>query len=140
MTETANRNTHLREILLDRRRQLQEDVERRIRDGRASRLEEVRDDLEDSAATISDDVAFALLELKAETLRRIDAAIGRLEVGEYGSCFECDRDIAETRLRALPFASRCRECEARREQGQALTRRIAQQHASFSLFPETVSS
>jgi DnaK suppressor protein len=140
MPDTTTRNTHLREILLGRRRQLQDDVERRIRDGRASRLHEVRDELEDSAATISEDVGFALLELKAETLRRIDAALGRLEEGDYGSCFECGRDIAETRLRALPFAARCRECETRREQGQALTRRIAQQHASFSLFPETASS
>jgi RNA polymerase-binding transcription factor DksA len=48
--------------------------------------------------------------------------------------------VAETRLRALPFATRCTACEARREQGQALTRKIARQHAGFSLFPEPVNS
>jgi DnaK suppressor protein len=140
MTDKTTRNALLRTILLDRRRALQHDVERRIRDGRTDRPGDVRDELEDSAATISDDVAFALLDQKAETLRRIDGALGRLEVNEYGYCGECGVEVAETRLRALPFATRCTLCEAKREQGQALTRKIARQHAGFSLFPEPVNS
>jgi DnaK suppressor protein len=140
MKDRTTRNALLRTILLDRRRTLQEDVDRRIRDGRADRPGDVRDELEHSSAIISEDVAFALLELKGETLRRIDGALGRLEINEYGYCFECAVEIAETRLRALPFAVRCTSCEARREQGQALTQKIARQHASFSLFPEPVSS
>jgi DnaK suppressor protein len=140
MKDRTTRNALLRTILLDRRLALQDDVERRIRDGRTDRPSDVRDELEDSAATVSEDVAFALLELKAETLRRIDGALGRLEINEYGNCFECEVEIAETRLSALPFAVRCTSCEARREQGQALTQKIVRQHASFSLFPEPVGS
>ncbi len=140
MTDRIARNALLQTILLDRRRALQEDVERRIRDGRSDRPSDVRDDLERSAATNADDVAIALLEQKAETLRRIDGALERLDLEVYGCCVECAIEIAETRLRALPFATRCTTCEARREQGQAMTQKIARQHASFSLFPEPVNS
>jgi RNA polymerase-binding transcription factor DksA len=41
--------------------------------------------------------------MRAETVRRIDAALGQLEAG---SCVECAKEIAERRLRALPFAVR----------------------------------
>ena len=140
MTDKATRNALLRTILLDRRRAMQEDVDRHIRDGRTDRPGDVRDELEDCATTNSDDVAFAVLEQKAETLRRIDGALGRLEITQYGFCGECGVEVAETRLRVLPFATRCTACEARREQGEALTRKIARQHASFSLFPEPVNS
>ena len=140
MTDTPTRNTLLREILFDRRRELQEDVQRRMRDGRSGRPNDVRDELEHSEAGISEEVEFALLQMKAETLRRIDEALGRLDVGEYGCCFRCGVEISETRLRALPFAVRCRACEERREQGQALTRRLARPHASLALFSEVVSS
>jgi DnaK suppressor protein len=135
MTNTTSRNALLRDILFGWRRNLQDDVQNRIRDGRADRPHDVCDDLERSDANISEEVEFALLQLKAETLSRIDAAIARLDVGEYGRCFECAVEISETRLRALPFAVRCMTCEERREQqGQARTRRLAQQHAGSTLF------
>ena len=55
------------------------------------------------------------MQLKAETLKKIDTALGRIEQGDYGNCFECGGEIAEARLRALPFAVRCRDCEEVRE-------------------------
>jgi DnaK suppressor protein len=134
MTETTTRNTHLREILSGRRRELQDYVQCRIRDGRTDRPNDVLDELERTDANISEEVELALLQLKAQTLSRIDEALHRLDAGEYGCCFECSLEISETRLRALPFAVRCKACEERREQGQAQTRRLAQEHASLSPF------
>ena len=55
-----------------------------------------------------------MIELKTETLNKIDTALRRLEEGHYGDCFECGDEIAAARLRALPFALRCRDCEQRR--------------------------
>jgi RNA polymerase-binding transcription factor DksA len=48
-----------------------------------------------------------LLEMRSSTLTAIDDAIRRLDAGRYGCCPECDRTIAERRLRALPFTVRC---------------------------------
>ena len=53
--------------------------------------------------------------MKAETLNKINDALARLEEGDYGNCFECGEEIAEKRLRALPFAVRCKDCEEARE-------------------------
>ena len=140
MTNTARRNRTLRDILLGRRRELQEDVQRRIREGRADGTNDVGDEFERTSADVSDDVEFALIQMKAETMRRVEEALGRLEAGDYGCCFECAGEISETRLRALPFAVRCRTCEERREQGQARTRRLDQRHPSLSLFSDVAGS
>jgi DnaK suppressor protein len=65
--------------------------------------------------------------MRVETIERIDAALARLEAGQYGLCTECGADISEARLRALPFAVRCVDCEESREAAardrQLLTRR-----------------
>jgi DnaK suppressor protein len=139
MTDTTKRNADLRHILSERRLELQHDVQRRLRDGRTDRPNEARDDLEHTDAAIQGDIEFALLQMRAETLVRIDEALVRLDAGEYGSCFECAGEIAERRLRALPFAVRCQACEERREQAQADARQLAQRRGSLSLFSSLVS-
>ena len=139
MIDATTRNTHLRDILSGRRLELQQDVRRRIRNGRTDRTNDVGDEIEHSDANITGDVEFALLQIQDETLRRVDEALRRLEVNGYGSCFECGVEISETRLRALPFAVRCKACEEKREHGRARTGRLTRQHASSTLFPEVVS-
>jgi DnaK suppressor protein len=141
MTDTATRNADLRQMLAERRRAIQDEVHTRIRDGRADRPHEVRDDLEDSDADIQGDLDLALLQMKAGTLVRIEEALVRLDAGKYGSCFECADEISEKRLRALPFAVRCQRCEERREEEQGKNaRQVAQRRGSASLFPDAVTS
>ena len=50
MTNSDNRKADLRQMLRERRRAMQDEVQSRIRDGRADRQNEVRDDLEHSDA------------------------------------------------------------------------------------------
>ena len=57
------------------------------------------------------DIEFALIQMKAETLDQINQALSRLDEGAYGYCLECGEEIPERRLRALPFAIRCKDCE-----------------------------
>ena len=45
------------------------------------------------------------------TLALINAALDRLDGGEYGTCEECDDEISLKRLRAIPWASRCVPCQ-----------------------------
>jgi len=141
MTDTAVRKADLRHMLRERRHQIQDDVRSRIRDGRTHRLKEVGDDLEHSDAGIQRDIAFAVLQMRTQTLKRIDEALVRLDAGEYGFCVECDCEIAARRLRALPFAVRCQACEERREQEHGQARQLAVRRGSLpSLFPDMVSS
>jgi DnaK suppressor protein len=72
--------------------------------------------------------------MKSETLNKVDAALRRLEDGSYGDCFECGEEIAEARLRALPFAVRCKDCEEARETAERRERVQAQKRGSSALF------
>ena len=91
------------------------------------------DDAESSELDIQDEIGFALIELKMEMLKQIDAALQRLEEGRYGDCFECGTEIAQARLRALPFAVRCRDCEQSREADEH-ERVMGQRRSSPALF------
>ena len=63
-----------------------------------------------------------VVEITTTMLRRIDQALKRLDAGEYGLCTRCREPIAEARLRALPFAVCCRQCETAREREAAHAR------------------
>ena len=75
MTDTSVRNAGLRQMLSERRRQAHDDVQSRIRHGRTDRPIDVRDDGELSDAELQGDIELALLQMRAETLKRIDDAL-----------------------------------------------------------------
>jgi DnaK suppressor protein len=96
-------------------------------------MTEVFDAVESSEADIQEDIEFALIQMKSETLTKVNDALVRLEHGNYGYCFECGEEIAEKRLRALPFAVRCKDCEAAKEAVEQRQRQAQRRNAS-SLF------
>jgi DnaK suppressor protein len=113
------RDAELRELLEDRRREILEQVRHTIRHVRAHHgrgsFDEVRDSAESSDALVQEDLDLALLQLKSETLEKIENALVRLDERTYGYCFECGEEIARQRLASLPFALRCTRCEEGRE-------------------------
>ena len=128
----GSRNSELATMLEDRRRELGDEVQGRIRDARTAGTNErqVLDQGEGSELDIQNEIEFALLQMKAETLNKIDAALRRLNEDSYGVCFECGDEIAERRLRALPFAVRCKDCEEARETAEQRERIIARRGSS----------
>jgi DnaK suppressor protein len=132
----AKRHSDLKTILESRRSELMYDVQHKIRDVRSDGITErdVLDTAESSEVYTQDDIEFALIQLKAETLNKIDAALRRIEEGNYGDCSECGGEIAEARLRALPFAVRCRDCEDVREATDQRQRSLAQRGVPSALF------
>lgn len=133
---TPSRFNDLKTILETRRCELVREIQEKIRAVRSDGITD-RDGLDDaecSEVDIQDDIEFALIQLKTETLSKIDTALRRLEEGNYGDCFECGDEIAEARLRALPFAVRCRGCEQSREAADERERVIGQRRGSSSLF------
>lgn len=135
MTKVANRNAGLEQMLRERQRELQDAVHDRIRAGRAEPGRESGDDLDYSDASVQSDLALALVQMKAETLARIDEALARFEAGEYGSCVECEEEISEARLRALPFAVRCLACEEQREDARRRAQAVTHTQSPFSGMP-----
>ncbi len=129
------RYDELKEMLEGRRREIGDDVRGRMRVVRAEAAERPHEHLdpgEPSDIDVQDDIELVMIQMKAETLNRIDEALARLAEGTYGHCTECGEDIAEARLRALPFAIRCRACEEARETSQ-LRASVRQQRGSSPL-------
>ena len=58
----------------------------------------------------NDDVLTALDDEARDRVRKIDAALLRIENGTYGICENCGNPIGEKRLEALPYATLCIEC------------------------------
>ncbi|PKO88456.1 MAG: molecular chaperone DnaK [Betaproteobacteria bacterium HGW-Betaproteobacteria-10] len=50
-----------------------------------------------------------------QRLRKLTAAINRLEANTYGECCDCGADIEAPRLNADPATPFCAECAAERE-------------------------
>ena len=132
----TNRYKELKQMLEDRRRELMTEVQGRIRDVRAdgNKDRDVLDQGESSEVDIQEDIEFALIQMKSETLNKINEALRRLDEATYGNCFECGEEIAEARLRALPFAVRCKDCEEARETAEQRERQMAQKRGSSTLF------
>ena len=134
------RYDELKQILEERRREIVGEVQEKIRGVRAGadggQATVVRDEAESSEADIQEDIEFALLQMKSETLNKIGEALARLEDGTFGYCYECGEEIAEQRLRALPFAVRCKSCEELREVARQRERVLSQRRGAVSLFAD----
>jgi len=138
-SDSRARYTELREMLDGRRREIHAEVQGKMRGVReegtwGGKMNEVLDAVESAEADIQEDIEFALVQMKSETLNKINDALVRLEHGDYGNCFDCGQEIAEKRLRALPFAVRCKDCEEAREVVEQRERQLAARRGTASLF------
>jgi DnaK suppressor protein len=136
-TMARERYVELKRILEERRREILSQVQEKMRDVRAEGAlgegQGVLDAAETSEADIQDDIEFALIQMKSETLHKIEEALARLDEGTYGYCFECGDEVSERRLRALPFAVRCKDCEEAREVAAQKERQHQRRSGGFLL-------
>src|SRR5471032_302713 len=135
----TGRYAELKQMLDGRRRELQAEVQGKMRGVReegswGGKLNEVLDAVESAEADIQEEIEFALVQMKSETLNKVNDALVRLEQGNYGNCFDCGEEIAEKRLRALPFAVRCKDCEDARETAEQRERQLTARRGTSSLF------
>ena len=135
----SSRYRELKQMLEGRRRELQAEVQGKMRGVReegtwGGKLNEVLDAVESAEADIQEDIEFALVQMKSETLNKVNDALVRLERGDYGFCYECGEEIGEKRLRALPFAVRCKDCEQARETAEQKERQAQRRGGASSLF------
>ncbi|MGA8792176.1 TraR/DksA family transcriptional regulator [Candidatus Binatus sp.] len=74
------------------------------------------DDL-DVARSLEDiETDAGLIERYEYQLKAIDAALSRLERGRYGICEKCKEEIPIERLKAVPFAAYCIDCQKKRNE------------------------
>jgi RNA polymerase-binding transcription factor len=68
-----------------------------------------------AAETLHTEIQVTLVGRRTEQVVQIQDALARLADGHYGFCQECEGFIGVPRLRALPFAQRCRDCQGQAE-------------------------
>lgn len=137
--KVGSRHSELKQMLDNRRRELEAEVQGKMRGVReegswGGKLSDVLDVVESAEADIQEDLEFALVQMKSETLNKVNDALSRLEQENYGNCFDCGEEIAEKRLRALPFAVRCKACEEARETAEQRERQLTARRGTSSLF------
>jgi DnaK suppressor protein len=115
------RYEQLKQMLEERREEIKGKL-RSLRETLPAEASVVRDPEEQSVDDFVQEVDFALMQMKSETLAKIDEAVRRLEDGTYGQCEECGSEIPAARLAALPFAALCRGCQERDEERRAVAR------------------
>jgi DnaK suppressor protein len=106
----------LKEELQRRRRTIMETTRRATAELDALRNAERDPEFEEGAQSEHEQYTLArLTENQRREIVLIDAALARVDAGEYGVCRDCDQDIDPRRLAALPYALLCTECAQRNE-------------------------
>ena len=80
--------------------------------------DEGSDDIVDRANNAySRELLFSLSDGERHTLLRIEEALTRVESGAYGICTNCGNEIRAGRLKAMPWARYCIDCQELAEKG-----------------------
>ncbi|GAA4894322.1 TraR/DksA family transcriptional regulator [Stackebrandtia albiflava] len=95
--------------LLDRRATLLRERIHHI-DPTAARRDCLLDTGDAAAAAAAETEQLALRDRARDALHDVQAALHRLDTGDYGRCVYCGRPISADRLDAVPTADTCTEC------------------------------
>lgn len=113
------RQNALKKFLLAKRmtliQQMQAQLGQSLTDEQQRRLEAAMDTGDQALVDLDREMGISLQEMRNRERQMVDEALASLEEGTYGHCAECDVEISEKRLEALPFARYCIECKSRIE-------------------------
>ena len=114
-----------KKLLLHRRQQLSDEVEKLSDETLRHNRQEAAGDLSSMPIHMADiasdnfekELNMDFIQMESAELRDIDEALVRVEEGDFGICEACTKPIPKTRLRAVPHARLCVACK-REEEGQ----------------------
>lgn len=107
MTLTSNDRYRFQEVLEQKVAEVAQ-IPRRRTDIAIDRSPDQMDEVQDSAER---ELAIQNLDRESGLLRELRGALGRIHDGTYGACIQCESAIPSKRLRAVPWASRCIQCQ-----------------------------
>jgi DnaK suppressor protein len=73
------------------------------------------DEADIAAHAHQEGLVLALQDSETTRLKAITDALRRIETGQWGFCANCEERISETRLDAVPWATKCIRCQNRIE-------------------------
>jgi len=85
------------------------------------------------------DQQLSLLEVRNRMRNQVDDALRLLDEGAHGLCEDCGRPIAPERLKVVPLARRCVECERNAEVIEQIEKERLGRKYETSLFMDSPS-
>ena len=86
------------------------DVEKAHHNKKSNEVEQMADISDDAARSYGRKLQGDLEEQEWVKLKQVEAALKKVEDGEYGICEQCEQEILETRLEIMPYTEFCIQC------------------------------
>lgn len=113
----ANGWEELREQLILQRQEIKDLYEHDLREGQRASDEGSEDVVDRANSAYNREFMFSLSGTERDMLFMIEEALERLEDGDFGTCSNCSNDIPVARLKAVPWARYCIDCQELDEKG-----------------------
>jgi len=112
----------IKDMLLKMRGDLVHEIARRSKATTEPGAQDIGDVLDSVSEERTRELDMILTDREKRKLLQIDDALDRIEDGTYGQCEECGVKIPKARLKVLPFAKFCVECQEKNEREEKYTR------------------
>jgi DnaK suppressor protein len=76
-------------------------------------IQQFADPVDMAQEAVERDLAVQILDRETALVRRLRSAIDRIQDGSHGICLECEEEISPKRLKAIPWAELCIDCQER---------------------------
>ena len=103
--------------LLTRRDELVKTITRTEEEGRQADDDPTVDLADKAANSYTKEFLFGQTNTDRTILNMIDEALKRIRGEDYGTCANCQEELQQTRLEAVPWAKHCLICQEKKEQG-----------------------
>jgi DnaK suppressor protein len=103
--------------LLARREELMKTIARTQEEGRTADEDPTVDLADKAANSYTKEFLFGMTNTDRKIVNMIDAALKRIQDEEYGVCANCQEEMQQKRLEAVPWAKHCISCQEKMEQG-----------------------
>ena len=102
--------------LLARRDELVKTITRTEEEGRQADDDPTEDLADKAANTYTKEFLFGQTNTDRAILNMIDEALKRIRNNEYETCANCQEEMQQKRLEAVPWAKHCISCQEKKEQ------------------------
>jgi DnaK suppressor protein len=103
--------------LMTRREELMKTIARTEEEGRQADDDPTVDLADKAANSYTKEFLFGMTNTDRTILNMIDEALKRIKSNEYGQCANCQEEMQQKRLEAVPWAKHCISCQEKIEQG-----------------------
>ena len=108
---------YYRKKLQSRREELMRTIARTEEEGRQADDDQTVDLADKAANSYTKEFLFGMTNTDRTILSMIDAALKRIQSNAYGLCANCQEEMQQKRLEAVPWAKHCINCQEKHEQG-----------------------